>query len=471
MSIRRRLALWYGGLFAAILLLVSLLTYALHTRGHYDDRDRLLITSATHAASGVASVGDQLHFASDNTNIEVVLQLFDSQGILRETSVDGEGVPLISPRMILANPAGPAFDWLAGLPPGFGVMFAIPEGKFGLISGSGQRWRAYVLPIGSSPTGYVVALTPLGRLDASITTFRISLLVIGLVGMVAALGGGWAIAAQALRPIDQMTQTARTIAYAQDTSHRVETPPTRDELGRLAETFNAMLASLEEASRAQQRFVADASHELRAPLTVIQGNLEFLEQHPEIPAVERADVLGEVKHETFRLTRLVADLLALARADAGFGIQRAFVDLDAVVLETFKTAQSLAHGQTLKLDPFEPIQIVGDEDRLRQLVLILLDNAIKYTPAGGNVTLGLSQHAGRAEIIIRDTGVGILSNDLPHVFERFYRADPARGRHPGGTGLGLAIARWIVEQHSGIITMQSTPGDGTIVTVQLPSTP
>jgi signal transduction histidine kinase len=470
MSIRLRLALWYGGLFGAILLLVSLLTYALHARGHYDDRDRLLITSATHAASGVSSAADELHLGS-GTNIEIVLQLYDDQETLRETSVGGEAVPLLSPRTILASPAGPAFDWLAGLSPGTGMLSAAAEGAFGLVSGSGQRWRAYVLPIGSSASGYVVALAPLGRLDASIAAFRISLLMIGLAGLVAALGGGWAIAGHALRPLDQMTHTAGMIAQARDISQRVEMPPMRDELGRLAETFNAMLASLEEASRAQQRFVADASHELRAPLTVIQGNLEFLERHPEMPAAERAEVLGEVKHETSRLTRLVADLLALARADAGLSIGRALVDLDSVVLETFKTIRPLAHGQTLTLDPFEPIQVVGDEDRLRQLVLILLDNAIKYTPVGGSVTLGLSQYDGRAEIVVRDTGVGIPPNDLPHVFERFYRADPARSRDPGGTGLGLPIARWIAEQHGGTIAMQSAPGHGTTVTVQLPSTP
>jgi signal transduction histidine kinase len=471
MSIRLRLAIWYGALFAAILLLVSLLSYALHTRGHYDDRDRLLVTSAVHAATGVASATDQLHFESGSATVEVVLQRFDRAGTLRETSVEG-GVPALAPRAVLGNPAGPAFDMLASLAPSIGTA-AAPGGAFGLLVGNDQRWRAYVLPVGSAatPSGYVVALTPLGRLDASIASFRASLLAIGLVGLAAALGGGWAIARQALRPIAQMTRTAGMIAQARDTSHRVEMPSARDELGRLAETFNAMLASLEDAARAQQRFVADASHELRAPLTAIQGNLEILERQPEMPQSERAEVLGEVKAEAFRLTRLVADLLALARADAGVDIRRALVDLDALVLETFQTARPLAQGQTLALDPFEPAQVLGDEDRLRQLVLILLDNAIKYTPAGGRVTLGLSQRESGAEIMVHDTGVGIAATDLPHVFERFYRADPARGRDPGGTGLGLPIARWIAEQHGGTITIQSEPGQGTTVTVLLGRVP
>jgi two-component system, OmpR family, sensor kinase len=139
-----------------------------------------------------------------------------------------------------------------------------------------------------------------------------------------------------------------------------------------------------------------------------------------------------------------------------------------VVLETFQTARQLAHGQTLALEPFEPVQVRGDEDRLRQLILVLLDNAIKYTPGDGAITLGLSLRGDSAEIVVRDTGVGIANSDLPHIFERFYRADPARGRDPGGTGLGLPIARWIVEQHGGLIAMQSERGHGTTVMVQLP---
>jgi signal transduction histidine kinase len=229
-----------------------------------------------------------------------------------------------------------------------------------------------------------------------------------------------------------------------------------------------MLASLEEAVRAQQRFVADASHELRAPLTAIQGNLELLRRQHSMSAAERGEMLGEAEREAHRLTRLVADLLALARADAGATLRRELVDLDALVLETFQAARPLVRGQTLALTPFEPVQVTGDPDRLRQLVLILLDNALKYTPVGGAVTLGLRQCDGQAEIVVRDTGVGIAAADLSHVFERFYRADPARTHHPGGTGLGLPIASWIVAQHGGTISLRSQPTQGTCVTVHLP---
>jgi len=164
----------------------------------------------------------------------------------------------------------------------------------------------------------------------------------------------------------------------------------------------------------------------------------------------------------------VADLLVLARADAGISLKRCPVDLDAVVLEAYREARHLPQGQVLALDPFETARVEGNEDRLKQLLLILLDNALKYTPATGRVTLGLHRRENDVELVVHDTGVGIAPEDLPLVFERFYRADPARSRDPGGTGLGLPIARWIVEQHDGTLTLESKPGQGTAARVLLP---
>lgn len=265
-----------------------------------------------------------------------------------------------------------------------------------------------------------------------------------------------------------MTQTAQTITLSQDLTRRIEMPTHQDELGRLAKTFNEMLESIEAAYCAQQRFVSDASHELRAPLTAIQGNLELLRRHSSMPEAEREEALAEVTREANRLSRLVADLLALARADAGVSLKHQLLDLDAVILDAFREARQLSQGQTFALEPFEPVQVIGDEDRLKQLALILLDNALKYTPPTGRVILGLRHSDTDVEILVRDTGMGIAAEDLLHVFERFYRADPGRGRDPGGTGLGLPIARWIAEQHGGKITLESQPGQGTIATVRLP---
>jgi len=330
----------------------------------------------------------------------------------------------------------------------------------GFLDGMYRQIAAY---LEHTPGTVVVA-----QEDVSNRIYRLILFALGLAGLSAALIGGWAIAGGALRPIARMTSTASTIAHSRDLSHRIATPRHHGELGRLATTFNDMLTSLETAYQAQQRFVADASHELRAPLTAIQGNLELIRRHPEMSPTDRDEALAEAEREAVRLTRLVADLLALARADAGVALRHQTVDLDAVALDAFRSAGQLAHDQELALDTLEPVQVIGDADRLKQLLLILLDNALKYTPSGGHVTIGLRQCVGGSEITVQDTGVGIAAEDLPRVFERFYRADPARSRDAGGTGLGLPIARWIVEQHRGSIHIASVPGKGTTVTVSLP---
>jgi len=344
-----------------------------------------------------------------------------------------------------------------------------PGSAFGLVITREQRWRVYVLPFHTTrSTGYLEALTPLGRLDASIQAFQLTLPILGLASLLIALLGSWAIAGNALRPIARMIQTAQTITLSRDLSRRVAPSAHRDELGRLAATFNEMLASIEIAYQIQQRFVADASHELRAPLTAIQGNIELLRRKPGMSDADREEALAELERESARLSRLVADLLMLARADAGIALKCCPLDLDALVLDAYSVARHLSHGQILQLDPFEPAQVEGDEDRLKQLLLILLDNALKYTPSGGHVTLGLRRQGTDVDILVRDTGIGIAPEDVPHVFERFYRADPARSRDPGGTGLGLPIAQWIAEQHEGVIRLESQPGQGTTALVRLP---
>ena len=471
MSIRLRLALWYGTLFALVLLLVTLLSYSLHVRGHYDDRDRALVTSAGHMAGEARAMPNGPHLVEGSGGLEVGFRLYDAQGVVREQTPDIAPLPSIDPLALLRMPAGPAYDALAGLAPPLMAPDIPATGAFGLIMTPEQRWRVYVLPLGQNGAiaGYLETLTPLGRLDESIRIYRLILLALGLAGLSAALVGGWAIAGGALRPIARMTSTAGTIAHSRDLSHRIATPRHHDELGRLATTFNDMLTSIEATYQAQQRFVSDASHELRAPLTAIQGNLELIRRHPEMPPADRDEAVAEAEREAVRLTRLVADLLALARADAGVALQHRPVDLDAVALDAFRGARQLAREQELALDTLEPIQVIGDADRLKQLLLILLDNALKYTPSGGRVTLGLRQCVGGGEITVQDTGVGIAAEDLPRVFERFYRADPARSRDAGGTGLGLQIARWIVEQHRGAIHIDSVPGQGTTVTVSLPT--
>lgn len=471
MSIRLRLVTWYGALFAIILVGVALLSYAFHARSHYDDVDRMLVTSAGHTAAEVTQALTTPHRVAGSGGFDVVLRLYTPDGMVQEPSSRPEPLPLINPRDLLQGSSPPAFDAVAAVvPPLVAPPAAMRNGAFGLVTAGDQRWRTYVQPVyrQERQIGYVEALMPLGELDRLIQAYRMILVALGATGLLIAVGGSSIVARQALRPITHIVETAQLITASRDVSRRIPLPPHRDELGHLADMFNVMLGSLEAAYRAQQQFVADASHELRAPLTAIQGNLELIRRHRAMGAAERDEAIAEAEREAGRLSRLVADLLALARADAGVEIKRRPVDLDSVALDTFQTARQLARGHTLTLDPFEPVQVVGDADRLKQLMLILLDNALKYTPADGRVTVGLAEKDGTVILCVHDTGVGITSTDLPHVFERFYRADPARRRDPGGTGLGLPIAQWIVEQHGGSIYIDSAPGRGTAVTILLP---
>ena len=469
MSLRLRLALWYGVLLALILLVVTVFSYAFHARGHYDDLDRALITTTSHAADEAARSSSAPVLMEGGGGFRIIVRIYTASGALTQSSASADAQ--IDPRQVLRRPTATAFDPVAGFAPPITAPEPPHGSAFGLLTAAGERWRIFVLPMsaGGIVTGYVEALAPLGDLDHAMQVFRELLLGLSLFGLAAALAGSWMIARGALWPITRMIQTAETITRSRDLSQRIKTPQQQDEIGRLARTFNGMLASIQSSYSAQQRFVSDASHELRAPLTAIQANLDLVRHHPEMSPSEREEAFAEAERESGRLARLVADLLALARADAGVQLKRDLVDLDVLALESCRSARQLAHGQQITLDPFEPVQVRGDEDRLRRLLVILIDNALKYTPEHGSITIGVRAVDANAELVVRDTGIGVAPEDLPHVFERFYRADPARGRDPGGTGLGLAIAQWIVEQHGGTIQMESQSGQGATIMARMPA--
>jgi signal transduction histidine kinase len=379
------------------------------------------------------------------------------------------GAPALDPRAVLAHPSSPPFDPLVGLAPSIAAPGA-GHGAFGLATDrAGVRWRVYVLPIGRTGQDLAVVAS-LERIDATVAGLRELVVLFALGGALVTLLAGWLLAGRALRPVAALTQTARAIARSRSLHERVPVGSRGDELGQLGAIFNEMLASLEQANQAQQRFVADASHELRAPLTAIQANLDLLERQPAMDAGDRQEAVGEAAWEARRLAALVADLLSLARADAGVTLRRRHVELDRVALEALGEARHLVRGQRLEVEALEPAVVTGDPDRLKQLVLILLDNALKYTPPPGRVTLGLRREGTGVILTVRDTGIGIPADDLPHVFERFYRADPARTRDTGGTGLGLPIAQWIAELHGGRVGLTSAVGQGTTATVSLPGT-
>jgi signal transduction histidine kinase len=208
---------------------------------------------------------------------------------------------------------------------------------------------------------------------------------------------------------------------------------------------------------------------LRSPLTAIRGNLDLLRRGALDDAEARAETLAAIESESVRMQRLVQDLLLLAQADAGVPIEKRVVELDTVLLDVFRQARLNAGNVKVSLGNEDQVQVIGDADRLKQLFLNLMDNASKYTPSGGTVTLSFAREGDWVRVAITDTGIGIPAQDLPRIFDRFYRVDKARAREKGDTGLGLAICKWIVDAHGGRIGVQSEVGKGSTFTVWLPA--
>jgi heavy metal sensor kinase len=285
---------------------------------------------------------------------------------------------------------------------------------------------------------------------------------------VAGLGGAF-LAGRALSPIDRLTRVARRIS-AEDLSQRLDMRLPDDEVGRLANTFDEMIARLDEAFRRQRQFTADASHELRTPLTAIKGQTEVALQRDRDADTYR-EVLRRVNSEVDRMIRLVGSLLTLARADAQqIPVGRESVDLRRLVMDAVEQVRPAAAEKAIALNvgSNSDIRLDADQDLILQLMLNLLDNSVKYTPSGGTIEIACRAAGDQAEVTVADTGPGIPAEHLPHVFDRFYRVDKARTRAEGGAGLGLSISRWIAQAHGGTLRVESTPGQGSKFTLSLP---
>lgn len=294
--------------------------------------------------------------------------------------------------------------------------------------------------------------------------FSVPLLLIG-AGL-----GGYLISRRALKPVDQITTAAESISIS-NLSDRLAVPKTSDELQRLSETLNRMLARLDTSVQRMSQLTADASHELRAPVSLIRTTAE-LAVHGDRTNTEYREDMVQILAEAERTSRLIDSLLVLARADAGEGgLQHELTDASMSVREALEQGRSLAGEKGIELTAdlnSGPIVVRGDGEALRRLFFILIDNAIKYSPEGGRVQVCLEVLDGDGTIKVIDSGMGISESDLPHIFDRFWRADKARSRGFGGAGLGLAIARWIVDQHQGSIKVYSQPGRGSTFTVKIP---
>lgn len=290
--------------------------------------------------------------------------------------------------------------------------------------------------------------------------------------LLVSVGAAYMIAGRAFRPVDVIINEVEAITDGRSLHRRLPLDESSEELTRLARTLNAMMGRLETSFGALRRFTADASHELKTPLTVLRADVERAMSVPS-HSTEQMVALEEALRETRRMADLVDSLLTLARADEGrFDLVREPVDLEPLAREIYETAVILGEdaGITVSMPVLEPVVVMGDRERLRQLFMNLVVNAIKYTPRGGRVDLALSQRLHAATFTVRDTGIGIAAGDLPYIFERFWRADRVRSRSTerGGFGLGLAISQYIAQAHGGTLTVTSRLGRGTVFTVTLP---
>jgi len=336
-----------------------------------------------------------------------------------------------------------------------------------------RHLRVLTIPLETQrgPAGVLQVALSLSLLDATQRTLSTVLISLALISMALAALVVWIMTGQALLPLASATKVATQISKADDLSRRIPYSGSEsDEVGRLILAFNETLSRLESLFSSQRRFLADVSHELRTPLTVIKGEVSLMRKIGEVDEESISSVEGEVD----RLTRLVGDLLLLAQAESGkLPLDRKPVELDTVLLEVYQQMNTLAGDRlTLKINEIDQIQVMADRDRIKQVLLNLVGNAIQYTPAGGQVSIALQKTGDRARIMIQDNGPGIPSQDLPHIFERFYRGERSRKRVQGsqgsGFGLGLSIAYWIIRNLNGTIDVESKEGQGTTFFVWLP---
>ena len=471
MSIRLRLTLWQTVLLGLVLAAFAFVVYTAIGQQESSELNYTLRVRAEdvekaldNGESGRGS--DRLDTASSDVNSAITAALRDETLAAQVLSADGEDVahsdnlaqPLAIPAWLVAKTIEKAGDPV--------------EATTITIDGEPMRVYATTAKVGRMDGyGALFVAAPLNRIEATIERWRMVLAaaVVGTSGVAAAVG--WFLAAKAMRPVDQMTQAARAIGRTTDFSRRLPQPAQHDELGRLASTFNDMLDQLAEAYGTQKRFLADASHELRTPLTVIRTSVESLRRGMDVDPVEREETLRAIARESERMGRIVSDLLTLARADAGQALEHRQLALDSLVLEVYSQEQTLANGVRLQLGEWDQIAVEGDPDRLKQVMLNLVDNALRYTPRGGMVTLDLLRRGEEAVFRGQDTGPGIPDDHLPRIFDRFYRVDQPRTRGIWGTGLGLAIAREVAEAHGGRIEVESRVGEGSIFSLVLPLAP
>jgi len=451
--LRVRLTLWY--------VLLMGLTFALFGSYLYVQLQRSLIAQVDTALQATAS--QALMNVGNEDGHPVFQDIGDMPATMRRLSQSSFAVRVLAPDGVVWDGLG---DYAA-------VPVWLPT-HAGYATQSGQEtdWRIYSREIRTQDgrvMGWLQAAQSLATVQEALENLRVQLLLgLPLVLFLAGVGGFF-LANRALRPIDDITRTARAIG-ASDLARRLDYQGPLDEVGRLANTFDRMLDRLQRAFVRERHFTADAAHELRTPLTVLKGHIGVTLGRPRSPA-DYEHTLRDLEREVDRLIRLSTDLLFLSRLDQGrLPWQPEVLDLGELLTAVVEQVQPLAKekGLVLTTTIASDLSVEGDADQLIRLFLNLLDNAIKYTPAGGQITVQAQCDRTGIDIAVHDTGPGIPPQDIPHLFERFYRVDADRSRKTGGAGLGLAIAYEIARWHNGTLNAQSEPGQGTTFTVRLP---
>ena len=466
MSFRLRLTLFGAALVAATLLAFGWLVYTLVASNQGTAQDDVLKQRASEAIAAIQSASPDTFKGSGSASLasaedlrvrtDPFVEVFTQAGFLSSSARVGSGPPAI-PTDVLdrATPAG---------------TFATVD----LVSGLSvrlyeRRWTRAELGV----FGYVVTGQPVSVQSTNRNGIRGFLIVSSIPTLLAALAAAWLITGRALRPLKAVAETADSIANTRDLQRRLPENPRADEIGLLSQSFNRMLAQLEDAHdhlasalEAQRRFVADASHELRTPLTTIRGNADLLTQGAALSDDVRTAAAQDIAAESERMTRMVEHLLTLAQADAGQHLELAPLSLRPLIESVCRQAQAAHRDRSFRSVGLTNATVKGDEDALVQLLWVLVDNAVKFTKPGGLIELGLQQHDSMALLTVADDGMGIPPADLERIFERFYQADGARSNK--GAGLGLSIARWIADEHHGTITARNNDGPGATFTVTLP---
>jgi signal transduction histidine kinase len=457
MSLRARLALLYTSIVGGILLLLGVAVYSAVRVSLINQIDNNLRRVASDLLPN-AFVNDQgelnvLSSPNAGFSADVFVQVWGRDNRIRWASPNVEQ---------LNRPLDP-----------LGLQSSEPVYRDLLLSTelgeSHLRVLTVPLVLGDRPIGVIQVGSSLAVVDATQQVLVIVLVVGVVLSMAIAGAASWISTRQALAPLEAVTQTALQITRADDLSRRIpyQGPPD-DEVGQLIHAFNQTLGRLENLFHTQRRFLIDVGHELRTPLTVIRGNVDLMRHIGETDEESMDSILSEVD----RLTRLVGDLLLLAQAESGkLPLDRRLVELDSLVLEVMQQMQVLARKKLhLHLGEIDQVLVCGDKDKLKQVTVNLIGNAISYTPEGGDVVVELGKVDNRARLTVSDNGPGIPPQDLPYIFERFYRGEKSRTRSKDGKGfgLGLSIAYWIVRNHDGAIEVDSKLGAGTTFRVYLP---